>query len=212
MVVGRVLSREDHVYALTLRLELRVAAKGGGPASGRHQTRGAAALHTTDRPRGTAVNRDHAWWQAGLQVPEPLFATTTPAGRRASCPTPLPPASGQPDPPCPGEGSGVRRLLRWVRCPDDDDCLHLLAPTEIPPTTTQDHARALCGQRVGAEDLTLTSGLSWALCARCVAAIPAEMIAPAARTTTTETAGRPPSEPLTPGLGSQPDSYPSTPR
>ena len=37
--------------------------------------------------------------RAGLPVPDPPFPTTkTPAGRRSSCPTPLPAPGGQPDP------------------------------------------------------------------------------------------------------------------
>lgn len=68
---------------------------GGGSAPG-VKPGGIAAFHTTDQG-DTAVNRDHCLRRAGPPVPDPVFATKIPAGRRASCPAPIPPG-GQPDP------------------------------------------------------------------------------------------------------------------
>ena len=116
------------------------------------------------------MDRDHASRRVCLRVPDPLFATTIPAGRRFSCPVPLPPG-GQPDPRCSGAGSRVRQLLRWARCPDDGR-LHLLPLAEVLCAAAGGHARALCGQRVPAESLTITSGLSWALCMTCITSMP----------------------------------------
>lgn len=47
------------------------------------------------------MGRDDVPRQAGLRALDPLCATRTPAGRRSAAPAPLP-ASGQPDPHCPG--------------------------------------------------------------------------------------------------------------
>jgi len=45
--------------------------------------------------------------RAGLPVPDPPIPTTkTPAGRRSSCPAPLPAPGGQPDPRHPGRSTG----------------------------------------------------------------------------------------------------------
>lgn len=55
------------------------------------------------------MDRDHTPPQAGLRVPDPLFTTTIPAGRRSrpiSCPVPLPPG-GQPDHHHSSTGSGT---------------------------------------------------------------------------------------------------------
>jgi hypothetical protein len=114
------------------------------------------------------VDRDHTPPQAGLRVPDPLFTTTIPAGRRSSCPPPLPPG-GQPDPHHPDEESG--RLLRWARCPDDEH-LRLLRPTDVITATIRGHARALCGRYVPAGGLTLTHAPTGALCTTCVLGIP----------------------------------------
>lgn len=59
--------------------------------------------------------------------------------------------------------------LRWARCPEDGHLhLHLLGPTQVVVATTQGHARALCGIRLGAEGLTITNR-SAALCLICLA-------------------------------------------
>ncbi len=130
---------------------------------------GVAVFHTTDRG-STAVNRDHVLRRAGLRVPDPLFATTIPAGRRSSCPAPLSPG-GQPDP-NPSTGESDVRPLRWARCPDEGR-LHLLAPAEVLRATGRGHARALCGRSVPARGLTITDDSSGALCMACVVGVPA---------------------------------------
>ncbi|MGH3718165.1 MAG: hypothetical protein ACRDRI_04845 [Pseudonocardiaceae bacterium] len=103
-------------------------------------------------------------------MPEPLFATTISAGHRESCPVPLPP-DGRPDTRCSGGWPGVGQLLRWAHCTDDDR-LHLLRLLEVLRAASRDHARALCGRRVPADGLIITSGLSWALCTTCTTDIP----------------------------------------
>lgn len=108
--------------------------------------------------------------RADLRVPDPLFATKIPAGRRSSCPAPLPPG-GQPDPNASTAESDVRPL-RWVRCPDEGR-LHLLAPAEVLRATGRGHARALCGRSVPATGLTITDDSSGALCMACVIGVPA---------------------------------------
>ncbi|MEO7196092.1 MAG: hypothetical protein ABIZ05_14985 [Pseudonocardiaceae bacterium] len=116
------------------------------------------------------------------RVPDPLFATKIPAGRRLSCPVALPPApapgapGGQSDTRCSGWWSEVRQRLRWARCPEDGR-LHLLQPAVLPRAAGE-HARALCGRRVPADGLTVISGLSWALCITCVCGVPTEMSDP----------------------------------
>ncbi|MGH3718170.1 MAG: hypothetical protein ACRDRI_04870 [Pseudonocardiaceae bacterium] len=111
-------------------------------------------------------------------MPDPLFATTTPAGRQESCPVSLPPG-GRPDPRCSGGWPGVGQLLRWAHCPEDGR-LHLLRLIEVLRAASRDHARALCGQRVPAGGLIIASGLSWALCTTCTTGIrdPSGGIAP----------------------------------
>ena len=188
----RVWSREDHVHAVTLHLDLRVAVSGGGPASGR-QTNRAGPSPSTRQIRGKhrcgSGSRLAASGLAGARSSLRHHDSGSPAGE-----------------------SGVRQLLRWARRPDDDR-LHLLAPAEVPRGTAKDHARALRGQRIPAKGLPITSSPAWALCVTCVLGIPAEMLDPGSRTTAPQIAGRPPVEPLTPGFGSRrPASHPATPR
>ncbi len=102
--------------------------------------------------------------RSGLPVPDPQFPTPkTPAGRRASCPAPLPAPDGQPDPHHPGAGIGQ---LRWARSPERR--LHLLHPTEVIHAT-EGHGTAVCGHPVTAQGLTITSGPPGALCLTCLA-------------------------------------------
>ncbi|MGH3899716.1 MAG: hypothetical protein ACRDTA_16025 [Pseudonocardiaceae bacterium] len=66
------------------------------------------------------------------------------------------------------------RQLRWTRCTDDGR-LHLLPPAQIRLATAGHHARALCGQRIPADGLTITHGPPGALCTACIIGIPAEI-------------------------------------
>jgi hypothetical protein len=58
------------------------------------------------------------------------------------------------------------------------------------PPTSGATPKALCGQRVPAEGLTITRGLSWALCVTRIVGIPAGMVDPDPRTTAPLIAGR----------------------
>ncbi len=104
--------------------------------------------------------------RAGLRVPEPQFPSK-PAAHRSSYSIPLPaPHPDCPDPRRPGERPTVEQL-RWARCPDEGR-LHLLEPADVAAATTQGHAQAVCGRRIPADGLTITSDLSGALCMSCV--------------------------------------------
>ncbi|MGH3770703.1 MAG: hypothetical protein ACRDRW_04795 [Pseudonocardiaceae bacterium] len=113
------------------------------------------------------MDRHDASRRVCLRVPDPRFATKISAGRRLRCPVSFPAPGGQPDP----RGWVLGRLLRWARCPDDGR-LHLLPFAEVPRVAAGDHVRALCGQRVPADGLVITRGLSWAPCMACVIGIP----------------------------------------
>ncbi len=113
---------------------------------------------------------DHAPRRVCPRVPDPLFATKIPAGRRLSCPVALS-RGGQPDTSSSGGGSGVGQRLRWARCLEDGR-LHLLRLAEVSRAATRGHARALCGPWVPAARLIIASGLSWALCRTCATGIP----------------------------------------
>ncbi len=75
------------------------------------------------------MDQHHARWRAGLRVPDPLFATTIPAGRQSSRPAPRPP-DGRPDPRYSSRGIGVGPL-RWAGCPNEGHP-HLLPRAQVP--------------------------------------------------------------------------------
>ncbi|MGH3790946.1 MAG: helix-turn-helix domain-containing protein [Pseudonocardiaceae bacterium] len=57
-------------------------------------------------------------------------------------------------------------------------------PTQVLLATTEDHAQALCGQRIPAHGLTITHPGAGALCMTCVAGVPAGSADPGPRGTT----------------------------
>ncbi len=64
-------------------------------------------------------------------------------------------------------------VLRWARCPEDGR-LHLLAAAEADVALGGGHAAgALCGIRLGAGGLTLSTGPAAELCLACLAGIDA---------------------------------------
>lgn len=97
-----------------------------------------------------------------LRVPDPHFSRTVLAGERpAGAGTKPAPASADRPEPSPVE------QLRWARCPDDDR-LHLVQPVDATLATVRGHAQTVCGHRIPAAGLTITSVASGALCMACV--------------------------------------------
>ncbi len=101
-----------------------------------------------------------------LRVPGPRFSTKIPAGRRSSTPTMPSTPGGLPDP-NPHTGNSSAGPPRWVRCPEQGR-LHLLHPADVIAATNQGQARTICGHRIPAEGLILTSGPSGTLCMACI--------------------------------------------
>ena len=102
----------------------------------------------------------------GLQVPDPQFpskgaAVHQPASR---VPSPAPAIRSEPE----VERPSVEQL-RWARCPDDGQ-LHLVQPADVTLAAARGYAPAFCGHQIVAEDLTINSVTSGALCMACVVA------------------------------------------
>lgn len=129
------------------------------------QVRSESSL-TTGTPRGTPRSTD-------LRVPDPRFSTRK-LGNHS--PSSIAPLADTAQPPCPqvdqierqAQRPGVEQL-RWARCPDHGQ-LHLLHPADVTLARVRGYARALCGQQIIAEGLTINSIATGALCMGCVVA------------------------------------------
>ncbi len=130
------------------------------------QARAEPALTASTR----AYGNQHS---AGLRVPDPQFSTrktgnhpTGSSAPRARAGYPSSPRIGQIE-------SQVQRpgleQLRWARCSHHDQ-LHLLHPADVTIATVRGYARALCGQQIVADGLTINSITSGELCMACVVA------------------------------------------
>jgi hypothetical protein len=152
------------------------------------ETGGAVAFHTLgeatveqvphdhqarSEPNSTASTRPRGLQSAALRVPDPRFSTRTTGNSPLSSTVPL---AGARHP----SGAGIDQRerqerrpdveqLRWARCPDHDQ-LHLLHPADVTIATVRGYARALCGQQVAADGLTINSIAYGALCMACVVA------------------------------------------
>ncbi|HJT05180.1 MAG TPA: hypothetical protein VJ757_16375 [Pseudonocardiaceae bacterium] len=87
----------------------------------------------------------------------PFPATTTPAGSEVQRPS--------------------VEQLRWARCPDDGQ-LHLVQPGAVALAAASGYAQAFCGLQIVAENLTIDSVASGALCMACVIAATSDAVPP----------------------------------
>jgi hypothetical protein len=131
-----------------------------------HRAQSESSLTPGTRPRGNLHS-------AALPVPDPQFSTRNMGNRLPSSPVPLG-GAGRPS------GRQIDRIerqqrrpdveqLRWARCPDHDQ-LHLLHPADVTIATVRGYTRALCGQQIVADGLTINTIASGALCMACVVA------------------------------------------
>lgn len=108
----------------------------------------------------------------GLRVPDPQFPSK--GLRQPASPMPFP-ATTTP------AGSEVQRpsveQLRWARCPDDGQ-LHLVQPGAVALAAASGYAQAFCGLQIVAENLTIDSVASGALCMACVIAATSDAVPP----------------------------------
>ncbi|MDQ3904922.1 MAG: hypothetical protein M3300_05620 [Actinomycetota bacterium] len=130
------------------------------------QARSDSSLTTGTPPRGIPRSTE-------LRVPDPRFSLSK-LGNRP--PSNTAPRADPGQPPCPQADEIERHArrpgmeqLRWARCPDQGQ-LHLLHPADVTLARVRGYARALCGQQIIAEGLTINSIASGALCMGCVVA------------------------------------------
>lgn len=97
----------------------------------------------------------------GVRIPAPQFPSMGLADRRPRSPAADQP-SPAPEPPRLGQ-------LRWGRCPEHG-LLHLVQPADVARAEARGHTLTVCGHRIAAECLTISSVPAGALCMSCVMA------------------------------------------